>query len=392
MKVLHGQQLVEELRKLSESVSKRLWIAVPYIGNPSSIRRILGRTWFNNPSVKVKLLTDVSDPTGIDTETLQYFHERGQVKTLTGLHAKIYIIDDTCLVTSANLTNTAFSKRYEIGILCNTNQAKQIIKIFNLWWNKSENFKQEQVNKIFSTRRNSKEETRVSLSTIFDLPNDPDSFVKNLAKTFLNSDRLVSDYKDFAKKYESIQRIWPGQPLYFEIDGFLDYLYHHDTAPSKNCDTIRPQNLTEKKQIKEIRKWAFKFKEWAETQGNNEWRLDYSKNIKKKLSPRKIFTLSKDEIHGLLLKTNAGSSRPGNPQKIVNENEISAVRNALNILVNAHEIALPERFNQCNIIHGIGPSIMNELLGFCYPEKYPLINKDSNCGLRFFGYQIKAYN
>jgi hypothetical protein len=40
----------------------------------------------------------------------------------------------------------------------------------------------------------------------------------------------------------------------------------------------------------------------------------------------------------------------------------------------------------------LGTSSINEILGFTNPDKYPLINKNSNCGLRFFGYQVKAYN
>ena len=126
MKLLHGQQLVEELRKLSDSVSKRLWIAVPFIGSPTSIRKILGKKWYDTPSVSVKLLTDVTDLTCIDTETIQLFHDRDETKTLQGLHAKIYIIDDKCILTSANLTNTAFTKRHEIGILLEGVKACQI--------------------------------------------------------------------------------------------------------------------------------------------------------------------------------------------------------------------------------------------------------------------------
>jgi phosphatidylserine/phosphatidylglycerophosphate/cardiolipin synthase-like enzyme len=158
MKIIHGQQLVQELRKLSYSVTKRLWVAVPYIGSPTSVRRILGKEWFDSPTVSVKLLIDTSDLSCIDTETLQHFHDRGQVKTLTGLHAKIYIVDDTCLVTSANLTNTAFSKRHEIGILCTPNHAQQVIETFNDWWKQSVNVKPDQLNKIFTTKSGSKEE------------------------------------------------------------------------------------------------------------------------------------------------------------------------------------------------------------------------------------------
>jgi len=392
MKILHGQQLVNELRKLSDNVKNRIWISAPYIGNPNSIGKILGKRWFDSPSINIKLLTDVSDLSCIDTQTLQLFHNRGQVKTLLGLHAKIYIIDNTCLITSANLTSTAFSKRYEIGIICNSNQSKLTIDIFEEWWSKSKNIDPDKLNKIFKSKIDSNEEIGITLPKLNDLPHYPGRFIQNLGKSFLNYPRLLEDYRDFATKYASIQRIWNKQPLNFEVDGFLDYLYHGDMSPSKKYETTLPRNLSTTEQLKQIKEWSLSFKVWAKDRDNNEWRLNNSKFIRNKLSPSKIKKLSKDEVRDVLLNTNAGISRRGNCNTVIKENKLNDVLNSLDILVNAHNLELPERFNRCNEIKGIGPSMMNELLGFCYPEKYPLINKNSNCGLRFFGYQIKAYN
>ena len=215
MKVLYGKNLVEELRKLSNNIENRLWIAVPYIGNPKSVRQILGKAWFDKPSVSVKLITDTSDLTCIDTETIQHFHERGEIKSLNGLHAKIYIIDNNCLITSANLTKTAFSKRHEIGVLLSSTESKDAIDVFNNYWEMAEDIEIDKLNKIFSSKWGSKEETSVSLPTLFNLPDDPGTFIRNLSKGFLNYDRLVADYKDFTKKYLSVQRIWKDKPISF---------------------------------------------------------------------------------------------------------------------------------------------------------------------------------
>ena len=67
------------------------------------------------------------------------------------------------------------------------------------------------------------------------------------------------------------------------------------------------------------------------------------------------------------------------------------LRHALDVLVNSKQL-LASRMTECNKINGLGSSSMNEILGFTYPDKYPLINKNSNSGLRFFGYHIKVYN
>jgi hypothetical protein len=392
MKILEGQNLVNQLRTISEKVKKRLWIVVPYIGSPTTIRKILGKEWFDRPSVSVRLLTDTSDLSCIDAEALQNFYNRGQVRTILGLHAKIYIIDDQCIITSANLTNTAFSKRHEIGVLLTSNETKDVLETFNNWWKKAENISPSKLTKIFTTKNVSKEEKGIAMPKLFDLPNDPGSFIKNPSNKFLQYDRLFDDYVDFSKKYESIQRIWKSQPLFFEVDGFLDYLYSKEKTPSKKYDTAKPKKITDNEQLIQLKKWTAEFKVWASKQENNEWRVNNSKIIKENLAPNKIMSLKKEEIKQTLLCTNAGNSRRGNCNTAINENKLSDVRLAINILVNEHNLTLPQRFNTCSQIKGIGPSIMNELLGFCYPDIYPLINKRSNSGLKFFGYQIKAYN
>ncbi len=379
MKLLYGQQLVRELRKLSDSVSKRLWIAVPYIGSPTSIRKILGKEWFDSPSVNVKLLTDTSDLSCIDTETLKLFHERGQVKSLAGLHAKIYIVDDSCLVTSANLTNTAFSKRHEIGVLCNSNETKQVIETFNDWWKLSANVKPDQLNKIFSTKRNSKEERGILLPTIFDLPNDPGSFVRNLAKRFLNYDRLVSDYEDFAKKYSSVQRIWRREPLYFEIDGLFNYLYHEaPRTPSFRYGKTKPRNLSQDHQMNEIRKWAANYKEWNKARRDEfgddiEWRLNSSRKLKRLLSPRKVLTLKKSELEEAFHCLNSLNSYPINRTKILNNNSVREIREALSELVNGNG-QLAARMDFCNGIKSFGTSSMNEI-SWLYKSREVSTNK-----------------
>lgn len=399
MKILQGQDLVNKLRELADNISFRLWIAVPYIGGPTSLRKILGKQWFNDPKVSVKLLTDTSDVKNINSETVKFFYERGTVKTLTGLHGKIYIIDDWCLVTSANLTNTAFSKRHEIGILFQKEDAKKIIKAFDNWWQTSENIKPEVLSKVISKNHESKEEVGINLPTLWALPDDPGAFIKNPAKKFLNYDRLLEDYKDFATKYSLIQRIWPNKPLFFEIDGLFNYLYHYaPKTPSKKYSKENPRKLTEEKQIREIEKWALRYNEWNTKISLGEWRKEditwrvkSSRTIRGFLSPSKIATLSRENIEEIFNCLNSLNSYPINKTKILNNNSISDISNALNQLVNGHE-QLAARMDFCNKIKSLGPSSMNEIIGFAYPRKYPLINKNSNSGLRFFGYQIKAYN
>jgi phosphatidylserine/phosphatidylglycerophosphate/cardiolipin synthase-like enzyme len=116
MQILSEQQLVDTLRHRVDHANARLWICSPFVGGwTGNVRRILGTNWQRNVG-DVRLLTDI-DAKGFKLSTMRQFFRRGTVRTLLGLHAKVYVVDDVALVTSANLTGTAFSKRHEAGVL-----------------------------------------------------------------------------------------------------------------------------------------------------------------------------------------------------------------------------------------------------------------------------------
>lgn len=129
--ILSGQKLVDTLRAHCDSAQKRIWIASPFIGHLNDIERILGLQW-KNKELDRKVLTDVDSGFIID-ETFSAFKSAGMmIKSLLSLHAKIYIVDDWCLITSANLTGTAFSKRYEVGE--DISNISDVEKLFETWW------------------------------------------------------------------------------------------------------------------------------------------------------------------------------------------------------------------------------------------------------------------
>jgi hypothetical protein len=391
MNILYGQNLVDQLRSHSDKIKVRLWIAVPYIGGLVSVRRILGKNWIDNPNVSIRLLTDTNEFNNFNSETISLFHERGEIKHLAGLHAKIFILDDTCLLTSANLTNKAFTRRHEIGIHLHSQSANKAIRIFESWWKKAENVSIENLNKLIKGNRTSREEQDGSnLKAIWSLPHDPGRSAKNLEKKFLNYDSLLAQYKDFANKYKSIQRLWRSKPIFFETDCFLNYLFHDaNGTPSNKYQEKAPRQMTAARQLAEVGKYAKLFKADIEKQAINRY-INSSRTIRQFLKPARINSLTKSNILEVLDQLNGLSSYPWNKNTIMDSNSLPQLRHALDVLVNGKH-PLAARMTECNKIRGLGSSSMNEILGFSYPDKYPLINKNSNSGLRFFGYQIKAY-
>lgn len=134
--VLFDERMVKTLRDHCDSAQKRIWIASPFIGHLNDIERILGIQWKINKRLDCKILTDV-DTGFILEDTFSAFKSAGmKIKSLLSLHAKIYIIDDWCLITSANLTGTAFSMRYEVGE--DSSDVGDVEKLFLTWWNLAE--------------------------------------------------------------------------------------------------------------------------------------------------------------------------------------------------------------------------------------------------------------
>src|SRR5882762_10146231 len=135
MKIATDKRLSTELRAMAHGVHRRLWISSPYVGGWSATKCLLDIVWRENHKVDVRLLTDIKNECWLNPDTIEQFRACGAIKHLRGLHAKLFIVDDQALLTSANLTRRAFTQRCEIGTFLDKAEATQVIKIFDNWWN-----------------------------------------------------------------------------------------------------------------------------------------------------------------------------------------------------------------------------------------------------------------
>lgn len=397
MRTLHGVQLVNTIRKTADQIKKRLWIAVPYIGNDKTISSVLGIKWFEEPKITVRLLTDASDFSRFNLSSIKLFAQRGEIKDLLGLHAKIYLIDDYCFVTSANLTNTAFSKRYEIGILLEGKEIKEIEKAFEKWWNIAKRIETIKINKIMSSDENkdsAEDKYGIKLPALNQLPKSINISKEKIKKKFLDYPLLLEEYKTLTKMYSGIQRVYPNAPLYLEIDTFLNYLYHEAPRTPSNSYKDKPARyLSEKAQLQAIKKYAKEFNYFCKNSENYfhmREQLKSHKLITETLQEKKIKSLSKKDILNVFNRVNALNSYPINKTRIFNNNSLSKLRDNLFNLLYGDE-NLPSRMNKCSEIDFMGTSTINEIVGYHNPHKYPIINGNSNSGLRFLGFNVPKY-
>jgi len=103
MPILYGEKLAAAVRELMDRSTRRTWVAAPFVGPwGPGLRRILGINW-RTQARDVRLLTDV-DAGHASRKTVGLFAAHGAVRSLQGLHAKLYIADDRVILASANLS------------------------------------------------------------------------------------------------------------------------------------------------------------------------------------------------------------------------------------------------------------------------------------------------
>lgn len=401
MKILTGNRLVNGLRELCDKVSSRIWIASPYIGNFNAVCRVLGNKWLNDPGVSVRLMSDTAELGKLSIETIKRFESRGVVKNLRGLHAKIYIIDDRAFLTSANLTATAFSKRYEVGCLLPIKESERIIRVYQSWWSKKAKKLSyewwEGLAKKKANSRNQEEKEGESLPNLWDLPKPPKIGSKrSKAQGFLDYHSFYERHKDFCDKYIEIQRISPNMPIFLEVDGFLDYLFHHGKQPSKKYGKLKgrpilkPKTLSSEERVSQIKKYSRPFAKWVEDGHDIHWRLKASKFIRAKLKANNIRSINRKDVENIVNKLNCMNSLPLNKARFLNpeNNNIRTIRKAWFVLLH-DDGDLQVRMTNCrDMLRWFGKSSVQELLGFYFPKKYAIRNSNVNAGLRFFGYDV----
>lgn len=386
--ILYGQELIEQIRDDFQNASKRIWIVVPFIGSWNAIKRIMGTKWIENENIDLKVLTDIRNEGFVNPETMNQFLNRGEVKTLPGLHAKIYIIDNSVFITSANLTETAFSKRYEICEYFEIQSDHNILDIFKNWWIISRSVPSTWQPKI---KVPSKDNDTGNISNLKRLWKLPEGDVK--ITDFKNYQDNISSYNHFKSVYKKLKiRIFPYLPIFQEIDSFFNYLFHeHPDIPSHKYYSESFREISDREREDSIIKYSKSFKSWS--QDNSEkYRLENIKLIKRKLSEQNIRKLKHSDLERITKCFHCMNSMPINRTKFLNieNNTIDEIKSNWMYLLHNSSEDIVTRMTKSKMV-GFGKSAIQELISLYYPEKYPVMNSNSNSGLKFFGYNVKTY-
>ncbi len=390
--ILYGNELVKKIREEFDNAKNRIWITVPFIGDWNAVKRIMGTKWITNNQLDIKIITDIRNEDFINFETIKQFLYRANVRTLAGLHAKIYIIDNSVFITSANLTATAFSKRYEICSFFTFDKTHEILNVFNKWWKISKTVDITWQPTKQENKKTEKEAGNIAgLKQIWELPKDIIEIIN--FKDYQDNFNLYNHFRTIYVKHG--KRLLPNLTEYHELDAFLNYLFHeHKDKPSHKYLESSYRKLSDNKRISEVIKYKNEFKKWlAENQNFENYRVNNIKLIQKYLSKKKIKILSKNELEKVIDCLHTMNSHALNKFRFLNHknNDIKAIRESFYILLHDNG-TIEERMEICNSrLKFFGKSSIRELISWYYPDKYPIMNRNSNSGLKFFGYDIKTY-
>jgi hypothetical protein len=398
MQIETAGNISRELRLSADKVKKRMWVAVPYVGGWNAVKSVLGLKWRDSSEISFRLLTDTSNKGWLDRQTIEVMNSHGKIKHLQALHAKIYIIDDRALVTSANLTGRAFSRRHEIGIFLTPQESSPVIEAFERWWSNAKLPHADWINDLSRTSTpNGKEEPGNGKSPqLFALPSAPPDGERS-HPIFRDYKAFLAAYKEFAETYGGLgKRLWPKAPLFLETDMFLNYLFHE--APGKPSQTYSKtkssRSLTEQQQRAAIKKYWTMYRKWIRNEKHDETeeiksRMAKARTIHRLLDTKRIATIGWQEVGTVATTLHCMKAYEINASRFLNpkNNSLHVIKNVWNLLLHRTDMPIEIRMTRCyEHLDRFGQSAVQELLGWNDPKMYPIRNANSDAGLRFLGY------
>jgi hypothetical protein len=140
-KFLALTELYQTIQQNSSQTKNTLWVCSPNLS--AGAHKVFSQQIIKNPPTDTRFIFQLNDTTIKQGKTnpyeIQYIKEHFKnsiIKTLDNQNSNIYIFDNSALITSATLTQTALENNPEIGILVETPEELEKIKTFfnqTLW-------------------------------------------------------------------------------------------------------------------------------------------------------------------------------------------------------------------------------------------------------------------
>jgi len=211
--------------------------------------------------------------------------------------------------------------------------------------------------------------------------------------------RKASEYFDFWKIADKVKDLvgeiaqteYPTTPEYLVIDHFWHWVVK--ICDQKRLNTLKGNPSLRDKLIpgffKEYCKWDKSTENYTVTMGAN------SRKVQKLLSTKNIASLSRQEAKEIYRSFHAAQSliqRFDADMKFIQENKIKEIRRSFKHLLDdtlpidlrIHDLSSPKGTHKLN---QLGPSCVQELIGWANPNKMPIRNNKADKAVQLLGFR-----
>jgi len=140
---LSEKELYPVVRQLSSKSEDVFWVASPYLGLRA--HQVFSHKIVDAPPKDVRFIFGLDERAvregAVNPHEIEYFQKlfnNRNIRTNSTFHAKLYVFDKKALVTSANLSQTAFQRNVEVGALVEGEQVEKIKRFYEKLWNDSD--------------------------------------------------------------------------------------------------------------------------------------------------------------------------------------------------------------------------------------------------------------
>ncbi len=381
----------EFIYNTSKNIKNRLWIASPFINDKNSFESFFNIHKIKNKNCNLRLIIKLDNINRQNNDIVDFFIQNGEVRTYSNLHAKMYIIDDIPIISSANLTHNGFRNNYELSVAGASSDIELYEQMYNVLWNVSDEVNlhllQEQVDKNNNIdNQGFKPNINKRGKSDFDVF-EPPKYIESC-----DYSQFLDAYKDFASKYKKF-RLFPDVNIKYEIDCFLNFLFNHSEGqPARDYYHGRLVNKTFNDKMLKVH--LQEFKNWKEQNTKAEEQINEkirAENVAKQLFIEKnINKVSLEEIvnflceHINVYKSNAHRFKY---KENFLRNKLSDVIQYIKELKMANPNIIDKLCKQGKHPICFGKSTTQEFVAFIRKE-LPMRNGNTNAGFRYMGYDV----
>lgn len=382
-----GATVGQSLSKFSKDADE-IWLAVAFVSRPTLLDEWLER------NCRLRVLVALAYPT--DPRVLQQLKRipahQAEVRFYDpGFHSKLYVfrkeaLSFAALIGSSNFTKHGLGLNIETNLSVRSKRGLVMLEAhFKDLWQGAKPLVKADIERYKAAYSRLKRMYRTIRKRHEQLHHDLEGVEPREARTY---ERFRACLDDVARIVAGVsKKEWPRVPLYLSVDHFMYWL-------------VNEWNGAERGQIRSEREVIlpklFKlYADWDKSHQNFTGSMPAtSRELQNLLSKPAVNNLTKDGAKQVYKRLHSGKthSRFLGDKKFVTENNLKKIRSSLNHLLwsedditkRISDLITNDRYR----LKHFGPSMVQEIIGWVRPDKWPIRNRKADKALEILDYNL----